>query len=105
MATYLADRVIVYDGVPSVKARAQTPESLLTGMNKFWKSWRSLSGRDPTNFRPRINKSDSVKDKEQKLRFVFVLIIAVIIFLSRLQNRDESEICFKRYISLQGLGN
>ncbi|KAI9097140.1 P-loop containing nucleoside triphosphate hydrolase protein, partial [Phlyctochytrium arcticum] len=67
MATYLADRVIVYDGQPSIKARANKPESLLTGMNKFLKSLEITFRRDPTNFRPRINKADSIKDKEQKL--------------------------------------
>merc|ERR1711937_971087 len=36
MATYLADRVIVYDGEPSVKTMAHSPQSLLGGMNKFW---------------------------------------------------------------------
>ncbi|KAJ3098542.1 Fe-S cluster-binding ribosome biosynthesis protein [Physocladia obscura] len=67
MATYLADRVIVYDGEPSVRATAHSPESLLTGMNKFLKMLEITFRRDPTNFRPRINKLDSVKDKEQKL--------------------------------------
>lgn len=67
MATYLADRVIVYDGKPSVHAHANSPESLLTGMNKFLKELEITFRRDPTNFRPRINKFDSVKDKEQKL--------------------------------------
>ncbi|KND02326.1 ABC transporter E family member 2 [Spizellomyces punctatus DAOM BR117] len=67
MATYLADRVIVYEGQPSVKAKANKPESLLTGMNKFLESLQITFRRDPTNFRPRINKSDSIKDKEQKL--------------------------------------
>lgn len=67
MATYLADRVIVYDGVPSVRARATKPESLLSGMNKFLEELEITFRRDPTNFRPRINKMDSVKDKEQKL--------------------------------------
>lgn len=67
MATYMADRVIVYDGTPSVSARANTPESLLTGMNKFLEDLCITFRRDPTNFRPRINKFDSVKDKEQKL--------------------------------------
>lgn len=66
MATYLADRVIVYDGVPSVNATARSPESLLTGMNKFLASLGITFRRDPTNFRPRINKLDSLKDKEQK---------------------------------------
>lgn len=28
MATYLADRVVVYEGQPSVKARAKRPEAL-----------------------------------------------------------------------------
>ncbi|KAJ1562933.1 Fe-S cluster-binding ribosome biosynthesis protein [Cladochytrium tenue] len=67
MATYLADRVIVYDGVPSVKARAGSPEALLSGMNRFLELLDITFRRDPTNFRPRINKMDSVKDKEQKL--------------------------------------
>lgn len=31
MAAYLADRVIVYDGQPSVKAVARKPQSLVTG--------------------------------------------------------------------------
>src|SRR5690348_8865243 len=38
MATYLADRVVVYDGQPSVEATAGSPQSLLTGMNKFLSS-------------------------------------------------------------------
>jgi len=67
MATYLADRVIVYDGKPSKHALANAPQSLLTGMNKFLKSLEITFRRDPTNFRPRINKADSLKDKEQKL--------------------------------------
>lgn len=66
MATYLADRVIVYDGTPSVHAHANTPQSLLTGMNKFLKSLEITFRRDPTNYRPRINKDQSIKDKEQK---------------------------------------
>ena len=35
MATYLADRVIVYQGKPSVNCIANSPQSLLTGMNLF----------------------------------------------------------------------
>jgi ATP-binding cassette subfamily E protein 1 len=66
MATYLADRVIVYEGQASVDCRAHTPQSLLTGMNLFLRGLEITFRRDPTNFRPRINKLDSVKDKEQK---------------------------------------
>lgn len=67
MATYLADRVIVFEGTPSVDTKACTPQSLLTGMNKFLKQLEITFRRDPTNFRPRINKMNSVKDSEQKL--------------------------------------
>ncbi|KAK6158537.1 hypothetical protein DH2020_005851 [Rehmannia glutinosa] len=35
MATYLADRVIVYEGKPSIDCTANAPQSLLTGMNLF----------------------------------------------------------------------
>ena len=104
MASYLADRVIVYDGEPGRHATANAPQSLLTGMNTFLKVRAAAGGRaisraqtpcgaaaalpdmprdsrslppspqqlditfrrDPTNYRPRINKLNSVKDSEQK---------------------------------------
>jgi len=66
MATYLADRVIVYDGTPAVACKANPPGPLLAGMNKFLRGLDITFRRDPTNFRPRINKHDSVKDREQK---------------------------------------
>ncbi|KAI9179358.1 Fe-S cluster-binding ribosome biosynthesis protein [Blastocladiella emersonii ATCC 22665] len=67
MATYLADRVIVYEGTPGIKAHANAPQPMLTGMNKFLKALDITFRRDPTNFRPRINKLDSQLDREQKL--------------------------------------
>ena len=42
------------------------PQSLLTGMNKFLASLEITFRRDPTNYRPRVNKKYSVKDREQK---------------------------------------
>ena len=36
-------------------------------MNKFLENLSITFRRDPTNYRPRINKSESMKDKEQKL--------------------------------------
>ncbi|EER05147.1 68 kDa protein, putative [Perkinsus marinus ATCC 50983] len=74
MATYLADRVVVYDGTPGIECTASSPETLVTGMNKFLKSLEITFRRDPTNYRPRINKSDSVKDKEQKAEGNFFLL-------------------------------
>jgi ATP-binding cassette, sub-family E, member 1 len=53
MATYLADRVIVYRGKPGVEATASPPQSLLSGMNEFLKSLEVTFRRDPTNYRPR----------------------------------------------------
>ena len=66
MATYLANQVIVYDGIPGVECTANHPTSLLLGMNKFLNKLNITFRRDPTNWRPRINKLDSVKDSEQK---------------------------------------
>ncbi|XP_010511564.1 PREDICTED: ABC transporter E family member 1-like [Camelina sativa] len=67
MATYLADKVIVYEGQPAVKCTAHSPQSLLSGMNLFLSHLNITFRRDPTNFRPRINKLESTKDREQKL--------------------------------------
>lgn len=61
MATYLADRVIVFEGKPSVDTTAHTPQSLLNGMNRFLELLEITFRRDPNNFRPRINKTNSVK--------------------------------------------
>jgi ATP-binding cassette subfamily E protein 1 len=66
MATYLADRVIVYDGVPAIDCIAHTPQDLLSGMNRFLKDLDITFRRDPSNHRPRVNKLASVKDSEQK---------------------------------------
>jgi len=66
MATYLADRVVVFEGEPSISTIANSPQSLLSGMNKFLQSLEITFRRDPTNFRPRINKLNSVKDSDQK---------------------------------------
>ena len=67
MATYLADQVIVYEGVPGRECFANSPQGLVDGMNKFLNMLGITFRRDPTNFRPSINKLHSVLDKEQKL--------------------------------------
>lgn len=66
MATYMADHVIVFEGDPGMRAVANSPETLLSGMNKFLGMLQITFRRDPNNFRPRINKLNSVKDQEQK---------------------------------------
>jgi len=75
MATYLADRVIVFDGQPGIDAHANKPESLLTGCNTFLKNLDVSFRRDPTNYRPRINKLNSQLDQEQKLNGNYVSLV------------------------------
>ena len=48
-----------------------SPQSLLSGMNRFLASLEITFRRDPTNFRPRVNKKNSIKDREQKGMFLF----------------------------------
>ena len=66
LATYLADRVIVFGGEPAVAAVATAPQPLQSGMNAFLKALDVTFRRDPETHRPRINKPDSVADREQK---------------------------------------
>lgn len=61
MATYLADRVIVFEGKPSIESVANAPQALLPGMNRFLELLAITFRRDPNNYRPRINKENSVK--------------------------------------------
>lgn len=56
MATYLADKVIVFSGTPAIEATCSPPEGLITGMNTFLQMMDITFRRDPYNFRPRINK-------------------------------------------------
>lgn len=62
MATYLADKVILFDGIPAKETSCTSPETMVSGMNKFLKLMDITFRRDPTNYRPRINKMESQKD-------------------------------------------
>lgn len=66
MSSYLADRVIVFEGNPGKNMTAKSPQNLQTGMNKFLKNLDITFRRDSITNRPRINKKNSVKDQEQK---------------------------------------
>ncbi|BFG24243.1 hypothetical protein CerSpe_105170 [Prunus speciosa] len=50
----------------SVDCIANSPQSLLTGMNLFLFQLDITFRHDPTNYRPGINKLNSTKDREQK---------------------------------------
>ncbi len=66
MATYLADRVVVYEGVPGVECTALGAEPLLSGFNRFLKQLEVTFRRDDESHRPRINKRGSQLDQSQK---------------------------------------
>ena len=66
MASALSDRVIVYTGEPGVECTANSPQGLQEGFNEFLKQLDVTFRRDPVNFRPRVNKKNSAKDREQK---------------------------------------
>lgn len=63
---YLSDKLIVFQGNPSIEGNALTPLSMRDGMNLFLKDLNLTFRRDDANKRPRVNKSGSVKDQEQK---------------------------------------
>ena len=71
MATYMADRVIMYTGTPAVEATATSPRPMIEGMNNFLKMLNITFRRDKDTYRPRINKMNSVKDKEQKEKGIY----------------------------------
>lgn len=73
MATYLADKVIVFSGTPAQESFCTAPESMVSGMNRFLQMMDITFRRDPTNFRPRINKHNSQKDAQQKASGNFFL--------------------------------
>ena len=73
MAAAMADRVVVYEGIPGVNCVARTPCSVADGFNRFLKNLDVTFRRDPINFRPRINKKGSRKDRLQKKAGEFYL--------------------------------
>ena len=66
MATYLADKVLCFDGTPAQETFCRAPQPLITGMNTFLRLMDTTFRRDPRNNRPRINLHGSRKDQEQK---------------------------------------
>ena len=63
---YLSDRLLVFEGEPAVKGIAKGPFQMEQGMNSLLKHLDITMRRDEASSRPRINKLESVKDREQK---------------------------------------
>ncbi len=66
LVDYLSDGLMVFSGVSGVNGTASGSLSLKEGMNKFLREMGVTFRRDPDSGRPRANKPDSVKDREQK---------------------------------------
>jgi len=62
----IANRLIVFDGQSSVHGHASSPYNKIEGMNAFLSMAKITMRRDPDSKRPRINKPDSVLDREQR---------------------------------------
>ncbi|MFP4403140.1 MAG: ribosome biogenesis/translation initiation ATPase RLI [Candidatus Woesearchaeota archaeon] len=62
----LANRIIFFDGTPAVNGIANEPINLEEGMNMLLEKVQITLRREMHSGRPRINKYDSTKDKEQK---------------------------------------
>ncbi len=63
---YLSQRLLVFDGIPAKQGEAKGPFEMEEGMNVFLKDLAMTFRRDPESNRPRANKEDSIKDREQK---------------------------------------
>ena len=62
----LSDRLLVFDGEPAAHGHASTPLGMHDGMNEFLANLDITFRRDENVGRPRINKPESQKDKQQK---------------------------------------
>ena len=64
----ISDSLIIFEGKPAISGSAVGPLTMHDGMNYFLKSLGITLRRDIESKRPRINKEDSRKDKEQKAK-------------------------------------
>ncbi len=63
---FIADSILVFDGIPGLKGKALVPQSLRDGFNMFLKMMGITFRRDSITKRPRVNKIGSNKDVYQK---------------------------------------
>ncbi|MBN2067498.1 MAG: ribosome biogenesis/translation initiation ATPase RLI [Candidatus Diapherotrites archaeon] len=63
---YIADRLMVFSGRPAEAGKAEGPFQMEEGMNRLLKQLGITVRRDKNSKRPRVNKLDSVLDREQK---------------------------------------
>lgn len=62
----ISDSLVIFHGNPGREGHATSPMSKSEGMNQFLRSLEITYRRDETSMRPRVNKSESRLDREQK---------------------------------------
>lgn len=63
---YLSQKLLVFTGKPAIEGLVNGPFDMEQGMNIFLEDLKITFRRDEQSRRPRTNKEDSVKDREQK---------------------------------------
>ena len=63
---FIADSILVFEGIPGIQGNALAPLDLRDGFNKFLKMMNITFRRDNLTKRPRVNKTGSNKDSYQK---------------------------------------
>ena len=63
---FIADSILVFDGIPGIEGNATAPQNLRDGFNLFLKIMGITFRRDFLTKRPRVNKIGSNKDIYQK---------------------------------------
>ena len=66
LVDYLSDELLVFSGESGKSGAASQPMNLRDGMNKFLKELSITFRRDAETGRPRANKPESVKDRQQR---------------------------------------
>ncbi|MGV8162691.1 MAG: ribosome biogenesis/translation initiation ATPase RLI [Candidatus Nanoarchaeia archaeon] len=63
---YLSKKILVFEGKPARSGKTDGPHNMESGMNTFLHGLDITFRRDDESGRPRVNKEDSQKDKDQK---------------------------------------
>ena len=63
---FIADSILVFEGIPGLEGNALAPQNLRDGFNLFLKMMGITFRRDSSTKRPRVNKVGSNKDEYQK---------------------------------------
>jgi len=63
---FIADSILVFEGIPGIEGKALAPLNLRDGFNLFLKMMGITFRREKLTKRPRVNKIGSTKDVYQK---------------------------------------